>query len=97
MKFAIHNLSWIFGSDPAYLAKIAAGVDLISRGRPTLGIVARMADACTVFGAPHEVRQKFALLRHHCQTEDRRYEAIEQMNMVSLLLARNEAALETND
>jgi F420-dependent oxidoreductase-like protein len=161
--------------NPAHLAKIAAGVDLISRGRLTLGIgagwfeteyrqygwdfptrpavrirqmeeavrlilalwadrrtnfrgtyfhaqdailepkpvqkphppimiagggeqltlrsVARLGDACNVFGDPPEVRRKFAVLRQHCEAEERNYDAIEKTCLTALLLARDEAAL----
>jgi len=159
--------------NPAHLAKIAAGVDLISRGRLTLGIgagwhdveyrqygwefpprpatriaqmeeavrlilamwsekrttfhgkyfhvedailepkparrppvmiagggeqltlraVARHADACNVYGSPAAVADKFAILRRHCETEGRPYEAIERTVVISLLLARDDAAL----
>jgi F420-dependent oxidoreductase-like protein len=159
--------------NPAHLAKIAAGVDLISRGRLTLGIgagwfaeeyrqygwefpprpatrirqmeeavrliidmwtqprssftgkyfhttnailepkpkprppimiagggeqltlraVARLADACNVSGDPDMVRHKFAVLRRHCDAEQRDYATIERTNITSFLLARDEAAL----
>jgi F420-dependent oxidoreductase-like protein len=159
--------------NPAHLAKIAAGVDLISRGRLTLGIgagwfeeeyrqygwefpprpavrirqmeeavrliigmwterrstfsgkyfhvqdailepkpkprppvmiagggeqltlraVARLADACNVSGDPATVKHKFAVLRRHCEAEARDYETIERTNIISFLLARDEAAL----
>jgi F420-dependent oxidoreductase-like protein len=61
----------------------------------TLRIVARLADACNVFGNPAEVGQKFEILRRHCETQQRNYDAIEKTNVVSLLLARDEAALAT--
>jgi alkanesulfonate monooxygenase SsuD/methylene tetrahydromethanopterin reductase-like flavin-dependent oxidoreductase (luciferase family) len=160
--------------NPAHLAKIAAGVDLISRGRLTLGIgagwhdveyrqygwefpprpatriaqmeeavrlilamwsqkrttfhgkyfhaedailepkpfkrppvmiagggeqltlraVARLADACNVYGSPAVVKEKFAILRRHCENEGRPYEAIERTVVVSLLLARDQPALD---
>jgi alkanesulfonate monooxygenase SsuD/methylene tetrahydromethanopterin reductase-like flavin-dependent oxidoreductase (luciferase family) len=161
--------------NPAHLAKIAAGVDLISRGRLTLGIgagwfeteyrqygwdfperpavrirqmeeavrliltmwsdkratfhgkyfhvddailepkpvqrphppvmiagggeqltlrsVARLADACNVFGTPDEVDHKYAVLRRHCEAEGRDYDTIEKTNVIGLLLARDESAL----
>jgi alkanesulfonate monooxygenase SsuD/methylene tetrahydromethanopterin reductase-like flavin-dependent oxidoreductase (luciferase family) len=59
----------------------------------TLRVVARLADACNVFGSPQEASQKFEILRRHCQTEQRDYETIERTNVVSLLLAQDEAAL----
>jgi F420-dependent oxidoreductase-like protein len=59
----------------------------------TLRVVARLADACNVFGDPTEVQRKFAILREHCETEKRDYNTIEKTNVVSLLLARDDAAL----
>jgi F420-dependent oxidoreductase-like protein len=61
----------------------------------TLRVVARLADACNVGGSPAEVKAKFAILRRHCETEGRSYDAIEKTNVISLLLARDEAALRT--
>ncbi len=158
--------------NPAHLAKIAAGVDLISRGRLTLGIgagwfeeeyrqygwefpprpavriaqmeeavrliltlwtepratfhgkyfhiqdailepkpkprppvmiagggeqltlraVARLADACNVSGDAATVKHKFDVLRRHCETAGRPYDAIEKTNINSVLLAHNQAA-----
>jgi F420-dependent oxidoreductase-like protein len=59
----------------------------------TLRAVARLADACNVGGSPDAVRHKFEVLRRHCDAEKRDYAAIERTNIISLLLARNEAAL----
>ena len=59
----------------------------------TLRVVARLGDACNVAGDPDTVRHKFEILRRHCETEERSYEAIEKTNIISLLLARDEAAL----
>jgi F420-dependent oxidoreductase-like protein len=59
----------------------------------TLRVVARWADACNVFGDPAEVKRKFDILRRHCETEGRSYDAIEKTNTISLLVARDEAAL----
>jgi len=59
----------------------------------TLRVVARLADACNVFGDPAEVRRKFEILRRHCDAEQRRYEAIEKTIIMSLVLARDEASL----
>ena len=44
----------------------------------TLRAVARLADACNVGGSPDGVRHKFAVLRSHCDAEQRPYDAIEQ-------------------
>lgn len=59
----------------------------------TLRVVARLGDACNVAGSPEEVKRKFAILRAHCETEARPYDAIERTNIASFLLARDEAAL----
>jgi alkanesulfonate monooxygenase SsuD/methylene tetrahydromethanopterin reductase-like flavin-dependent oxidoreductase (luciferase family) len=59
----------------------------------TLRAVARLADACNVFGSPSEVAQKFAILRGHCEAEGRDYETIEKTVVIALLIARDEAAL----
>ncbi|HEY0185817.1 MAG TPA: LLM class F420-dependent oxidoreductase [Rhodopila sp.] len=59
----------------------------------TLRLVARLGDACNVFGSPEEVKQKFSVLRGHCETEARDYGAIEKTALISLLLARDDAAL----
>jgi F420-dependent oxidoreductase-like protein len=59
----------------------------------TLRVVARLGDACNVFGDPGEVARKFAILRRHCETEGRPYEAIEKTCAISLLLARDETTL----
>jgi F420-dependent oxidoreductase-like protein len=59
----------------------------------TLRLVARLADACNVFGDPAEVTRKFEILRRHCETEGGRYDAIEKTSLVSLLLAPDEASL----
>jgi F420-dependent oxidoreductase-like protein len=39
--------------------------------RRTLRLVARYADACNLFGSPEEVARKVAVLREHCEAEDR--------------------------
>ena len=56
-------------------------------------VVARLADACNVFGDPDEVKRKFAILRRHCETEQRDYGAIEKTVVIGLLVARDEATL----
>jgi F420-dependent oxidoreductase-like protein len=61
----------------------------------TLRVVARLGDACNVFGDPGEVKRKFAVLRNHCETEQRDYDAIEKTNVLALVLARDDAALAT--
>jgi F420-dependent oxidoreductase-like protein len=59
----------------------------------TLRVVARLADACNVFGDPAGVKRKFDILRQHCDAEGGRYDVIEKTNILALLLARDEAAL----
>src|SRR5271154_3084821 len=59
----------------------------------TLRAVARLADACNVGGSPDAVRHKFDGLRRHCEAVQRNYAAIERTNIISLLLARDDAAL----
>src|SRR6202012_3984502 len=55
--------------------------------------VARLADACNVFGSPAEVKAKYDILRGHCEAVGRPYEAIEKTNVLALLVARDDAAL----
>jgi alkanesulfonate monooxygenase SsuD/methylene tetrahydromethanopterin reductase-like flavin-dependent oxidoreductase (luciferase family) len=59
----------------------------------TLRAVARLGDACNVGGSPDAVKHKFDVLRRHCETQQRSYDAIERTCIVSLLLARDAASL----
>ncbi len=59
----------------------------------TLRAVARLGNACNLFGSPEVVAQKLAVLRRHCETQGRNYDEIEKTNLTSLLLARTEAEL----
>jgi F420-dependent oxidoreductase-like protein len=59
----------------------------------TLRAVARLADACNLFGSPDDVAGKLAILRRHCEAEGRDYASIEKTMLTSLLLARDEASL----
>jgi F420-dependent oxidoreductase-like protein len=59
----------------------------------TLRVVARLADACNVGGTPDEVKRKFGILHRHCETERRPYDTIKRTNIISLLVARDEASL----
>lgn len=59
----------------------------------TLRVLARRGDACNIFGDPGTVQHKFDVLRRHCETEGRDFNAIERTNLTSLLLARSEAEL----
>ena len=59
----------------------------------TLRAVARLADACNVGGDLETVRHKFAVLRRHCDTSGRDYDAIERTHNFSWLVARDDAAV----
>jgi F420-dependent oxidoreductase-like protein len=59
----------------------------------TLRYVARLANACNIFGSPEEVAHKFAVLRRHCEEVGRDYAEIERTNTISLLLAHDAAGL----
>ncbi len=59
----------------------------------TLRAVARHADACNVGGTPEQVRHKYQVLHRHCEAEGRNYNDIERTNIISFVLARDEAAL----
>ena len=59
----------------------------------TLRAVARLGNACNVFGDPEMVRHKFAVMRRHCEAAQRNYDEIERTNLIGLLLARDEASL----
>jgi len=59
----------------------------------TLRALARVGDACNIFGGPEDVKRKYDVLRRHCEAEGRPFEEIERTNLTGLLLARDEAAL----
>jgi len=59
----------------------------------TLRAVARYADACNVGGTPDVVRHKLEVLRRHCEAERRNYDEVERTNVISFVIARDEAAL----
>jgi len=61
----------------------------------TLRAVARLADACNVSGDLTTVRHKFAVLRQHCDAAERDYDAIERTQLLSWLVARDDAAVAT--
>jgi F420-dependent oxidoreductase-like protein len=61
----------------------------------TLRAVARLGDACNLFGQPPVVAQKLGVLRRHCEAEGRNYDDIEKTNLTSLLLAHDEAELKS--
>jgi F420-dependent oxidoreductase-like protein len=59
----------------------------------TLRYVARLADACNVGGEPEGVKHKLEVLRRHCDAVQRDYATIEKTNIISLLIARDDAAV----
>jgi alkanesulfonate monooxygenase SsuD/methylene tetrahydromethanopterin reductase-like flavin-dependent oxidoreductase (luciferase family) len=59
----------------------------------TLRAVARLGDACNLFGPPEMVAQKLAVLRRHCEAQGRNFDDIEKTNLTTLLLARSDAEL----
>jgi alkanesulfonate monooxygenase SsuD/methylene tetrahydromethanopterin reductase-like flavin-dependent oxidoreductase (luciferase family) len=59
-----------------------------------LRAVARVGDACNIFGDPKMVEGKFDVLRQHCEKQGRDYNEIEKTNTTALLIAPNEAALQ---
>ncbi len=59
----------------------------------TLRALARIGDACNIFGDPDSVKHKFDVLRHHCEAEGRDFNTIERTNLTSLLLARTEVEM----
>jgi F420-dependent oxidoreductase-like protein len=61
--------------------------------RATLRLVAQYADFSNVFGDPATVAHKFDVLRAHCKTVGRPFEAITHCNHVGILVARNEREL----
>src|ERR1700731_1825510 len=59
----------------------------------TLRAVARLGDACNVGGDPEIVRHKLGILRGHCDTAQRDYDAIEKTHNNSWLLSRDAAGV----
>jgi F420-dependent oxidoreductase-like protein len=59
----------------------------------TLRAVARWGDACNLFGDPATVKLKLDVLRRHCDKVGRDFDTIERTNMVSFLIAKDDAAL----
>src|SRR5215470_1827995 len=53
----------------------------------TLKLVAKYADACNVGDDPASVKQKLAVLKHHCQRVGRDYESIHRTSSTLCLLA----------
>jgi F420-dependent oxidoreductase-like protein len=61
--------------------------------RVTLRLVAQYADFSNVGGDPATVAHKFDVLRAHCETTGRRFDAITHCNHVGILVARDAAEL----
>jgi len=62
--------------------------------RYTLRLVAKYADMANIWGGtPEYVRQKFEVLRSHCDEIGRDYDAITRSNHLSVLLAESEPDL----
>ena len=61
--------------------------------RVTLKLVAQYADYCNVFGNPATVAHLFDVLRKHCETVGRPFDAITRCNHVGMLIARDDAEL----
>jgi F420-dependent oxidoreductase-like protein len=59
----------------------------------TLRAVACLGDACNVGGDPEIVRRKLGILRGHCDTAQRDYDAIEKTHNNSWLLSRDAAGV----
>ncbi len=53
--------------------------------------MARYGDACNVFGSPEQVAHKYDVLRGHCQTEGRDYDAIEKTNLTGVSITQDGA------
>jgi len=49
--------------------------------KKTLRMVAQYADACNIFGPPETVRDKFAILKQHCDALGRDYATIEKTTL----------------
>jgi F420-dependent oxidoreductase-like protein len=52
----------------------------------TLRLVAQYADACNIFGAPAQLTHKFDVLREHCASLGRPFDAIERTTLQSIKL-----------
>jgi F420-dependent oxidoreductase-like protein len=59
----------------------------------TLRSVARVGNACNLFGDPQTVKGKLDVLRSHCENEKRNFDEIERTVTTSFFLGRDEAAL----
>jgi alkanesulfonate monooxygenase SsuD/methylene tetrahydromethanopterin reductase-like flavin-dependent oxidoreductase (luciferase family) len=61
--------------------------------RRTLRLVARHADACSLFGKPDVIRRKVEVLRRHCADVDRDPDEIEVTHLVDVMVAADRKAL----
>jgi alkanesulfonate monooxygenase SsuD/methylene tetrahydromethanopterin reductase-like flavin-dependent oxidoreductase (luciferase family) len=52
--------------------------------KKTLRLVAQYADACNVFGDATRIKQKYAVLREHCERLGRPYDEIERSTLQSV-------------
>ena len=59
----------------------------------TLRALARVGNACNIFGDPDTVRHKLEVLRRHCDAERRDFDEIERTNLTTMLIARDEEAV----
>jgi alkanesulfonate monooxygenase SsuD/methylene tetrahydromethanopterin reductase-like flavin-dependent oxidoreductase (luciferase family) len=57
----------------------------------TLGLVARYADACNVFGGPENLLHKYEVLQAHCERVGRDYDLIEKTNLSSIAITEDGA------
>jgi F420-dependent oxidoreductase-like protein len=62
--------------------------------RRTLGLVARYADACNLFGEAPTVRHKVAVLQRHCQEVDRDPATVEVTQLSTVLVGADRAHVE---
>jgi F420-dependent oxidoreductase-like protein len=62
--------------------------------RRTLKLVAQYADYCNLFGNVEEVARLYQVLRTHCNTVGRPYDAITRSNHVSILIAKDTSSLQ---
>ena len=61
----------------------------------TLRTVARAGDASNFIGTPDVVKSKYEVLKQHCVTEGRDYNEIERTVLCNILLARDEASIQS--
>ena len=88
--YTIHNAF----NDPLPVQKPRPPILIGGAGEQrTLRIVAQYADYCNVFGDPATVAHKFEVLRRHCETVGRPFEAITLANNTGLMIARDEGEL----